>query len=128
MEDKLRNALQQNQQMIFRMEKMENTIRQIASEAQMAHTDIGKLDINELSTKLIEFMKTKGNVPDCPSPLFGAEAADSLLIDETFNEIDELERKYEDKEQLDFMDTPHPPKTCDDEEFEDDIPPKTVCW
>ena len=47
----------------------------------------------------------------------------SALIDETLDEIDENEQKYEEQLQAAWDPTPEPPLT--EEEFEDDVPDKT---
>lgn len=100
-EEQLRDALQRNQQ-------MEDAMRMIANEARITNTDTEQLDINDISKKVIQFVRKQG-IPS-PQP-FNTEAANSALIESVFDELDEHERKYE--EQI-------------KDEFEDDVPPKKV--
>ena len=103
-EDQLRDSLQRNQ-------RMEETIRSIAQKANIIETDTQNMDITEISSKLMDFVSGSSILPEPVDP----EEANSLLIEEVFDEIDEHDRKYEELQRE------------DDGQFEDDIPPKKVC-
>lgn len=120
-EKQLRDALQKNQQMLSRVELMENQFRQIANEAKIIVEDTDKLDTNQISTKLIQFVRNHGIPP--PEP-FSHEAANSALIAEVFDEIDENDRKYE-EQQRGYSTNSFAAKD-DGVEFENDVPPKKV--
>ena len=115
LESKLRESMEQN-------EKMEDLIRSIAKTAKIVETDIDKMDITEISTKLIEYVSAAGAAP-VQRPI-DIEDVNSLVIDEVFDELDEYERKYEERDTMHYA-MGQTAKDIDDE-FEDDVPPKKV--
>ena len=122
-EDKLRESMKKNQEMESRVKKMEDAMRQIAQKAKISEKDIENMDIMDISAKLIEFV-TAATIPSPQS--FSPKVSNSALIDEVFDELDEHERKYQEELQ-DIEDAIiGDPTQEDDDEFEDDVPPKKV--
>lgn len=110
-EDKLRDALE-------RIKQMEDAMRLIADEAKITKMDTKQMDITEVTTKLLQFVRGRAIANRQPQDI---EAADSMLIEEVFEELDEHERKYQEKERAYSMTAP---VNEEDDEFEDDVPPK----
>ena len=121
-EEKLRDSLNEKQRLISQNKQMEDALRLIARKMKITGKDIEQMDIMEISAKMIQFVRGDG-IP--PVESVNTEAADSILIEEVFDEIDGHERKYEEKDREDSQ-TALPTKDEDDE-YEDDVPPKKVC-
>jgi len=107
-DNKLRDALEKNK-------KMEETIRMIAS--QIIGVNFKSMDIGKLSSEMKQFLdrhliraQDRMEVDD----------VDSQLLSETFDEIDEQDRKYE---ELNLADDGAKVENEDDE-YADDVPPK----
>ena len=122
-EEKLRDALNEKQHVISQNKQMEDALRLMARKMNITGKDIEQMDIMEISAKMVQFVRGDG-IP--PVESVDTEAADSLLIEEVFDEIDDHERKYEEEDRGN-METAQTVKADDDApEYEDDVPPKKV--